>query len=83
MSFLGAVREMADATPADRNRAVDALRAASILVVVLGHWLMAAVTVEGGELTPTMKLKRRVIDEKYSSIINALYADAENTTPAG
>lgn len=29
-------------TPASRNRAADFLRAASILVVVLGHWLMAA-----------------------------------------
>jgi len=30
-------------------------------------------TVEGGELTPTMKLKRRVIIRKYSSHIDALY----------
>jgi hypothetical protein len=30
---------------------VDLLRVASILVVVFGHWLMAAVTIEGGELT--------------------------------
>jgi hypothetical protein len=52
MGFLSAVREMADATPAERNRAVDALRAASILVVVFGHWLMAAVTVVDGELQP-------------------------------
>lgn len=29
-------------TPADRDRVVDAVRAASILVVVLGHWTMAA-----------------------------------------
>ncbi|MGH8871549.1 MAG: acyltransferase family protein [Acidimicrobiia bacterium] len=29
---------------------VDLLRAASILVVVFGHWLMAAVTIENGEL---------------------------------
>lgn len=50
MSFLNAVREMADATPSDRNKAVDALRAASILVVVFGHWLMAAVTVDDGEI---------------------------------
>ncbi len=34
-----------------RNRYVDLLRAASILVVVLGHWTMAAVTVRDGELT--------------------------------
>lgn len=46
MSFMSAVAVMADATPADRNRAVDALRAASILVVVLGHWLMAAITID-------------------------------------
>ncbi len=33
---------IADRTPEDRNRYVDFLRAASILAVVLGHWLMAA-----------------------------------------
>jgi surface polysaccharide O-acyltransferase-like enzyme len=43
---------MADATPADRNRVVDLVRVASILVVVLGHWLMAAVTFEAGEIVP-------------------------------
>ncbi|MFP3915597.1 MAG: acyltransferase family protein [Actinomycetota bacterium] len=46
------LRALAEATPADRNRVVDALRAASILVVILGHWLMAAVTVQDGELDP-------------------------------
>lgn len=50
MSFMSIIGRMADATPDDRNRAVDALRAASILVVVFGHWLMAAVLVEDGEL---------------------------------
>ena len=34
-------------------------------------------TVEGGELTPTMKLKRRVIDEKYKAVIDAIYSDAD------
>jgi len=52
MSFLASIRRVAAATPPDRNRVVDALRAASILVVVFGHWLMAAVTVESGELVP-------------------------------
>jgi hypothetical protein len=33
---------LAEQTPASRNRAVDFLRAISILVVVFGHWLMAS-----------------------------------------
>ncbi len=34
-------------------------------------------TIEGGELTPTLKVKRRVIDQKYRRIVDALYEDAE------
>ncbi len=33
-------------------------------------------TVESGELTPSLKLKRRIILEKYKDKINAMYADA-------
>ncbi len=42
--------DVADRTPADRNRYADFLRVASILVVVVGHWLMVAVWWDGSEL---------------------------------
>jgi peptidoglycan/LPS O-acetylase OafA/YrhL len=44
-------REFAERTPPARNRFVDLLRAASIGVVVVGHWLMAAPSLEGGRFS--------------------------------
>jgi hypothetical protein len=39
--------DLAAATPDTRDRAVDAIRAAAILAVVLGHWLIAVITWDG------------------------------------
>ncbi|GAA3099377.1 acyltransferase [Streptomyces rectiviolaceus] len=39
------VRELAEKTPTGRDRYIDLLRVASLGTVVIGHWLMAAVTV--------------------------------------
>lgn len=45
------------ATPADRDRAVDALRAFAILGVVLGHWLVTALVADGGALHASSPLQ--------------------------
>ena len=50
------IRALTDATPATRNRVVDFLRALAITVVVIGHWLMAAVVIRDGEVVPNALL---------------------------
>ncbi len=42
-------------------------------IALLGQEL----TIESGELTPTLKIKRRIIDEKYKETIDAIYEAAE------
>ncbi|MEV0695645.1 acyltransferase [Streptomyces sp. NPDC050388] len=55
------MRQAADrveaATPAHRDRAVDALRALAVLGVVLGHWLVTALVADGGTLRTASPLQ--------------------------
>ena len=51
-NFLTTAENIAGRTPRERNRVVDLMRVISILVVVFGHWLIAAVTIEAGSVVP-------------------------------
>lgn len=57
MKIWSIASEMASKTPPERNRYVDFLRAVSILVVVIGHWLIATAWYVDGQLTPGHLLK--------------------------
>jgi long-chain acyl-CoA synthetase len=39
------------------------------------HILTADFTIEGGELTPTLKVKRKVVSERHKQTLDALYAE--------
>ncbi|MFJ3440572.1 acyltransferase [Streptomyces sp. NPDC086081] len=47
------------ATPPGRDRAVDALRAAAVLGVVLGHWLVTALVADSGTLRTASPLRHQ------------------------
>jgi peptidoglycan/LPS O-acetylase OafA/YrhL len=57
MRIWSRAADLAAQTPAERNRYVDFLRAVSILVVVVGHWLIATAHYVDGSLTPGHLLK--------------------------
>ncbi|MEW1657259.1 acyltransferase [Streptomyces sp. NPDC093707] len=52
------VHRVQTATPPDRDRALDALRAVAILGVVLGHWLVTALITDSGTLHGASPLQR-------------------------
>jgi peptidoglycan/LPS O-acetylase OafA/YrhL len=57
MRIWSRAADLAAQTPVERNRYVDFLRAVSILVVVVGHWLIATAYYDDGTLTPGHLLK--------------------------
>lgn len=50
---MAAIDELAEATPATRDRDVDFLRALSIVVVVIGHWTIAIISWNSGVIRST------------------------------
>jgi len=51
-TYLDYTKEIAESTPASRNRVIDFWRAFAILVVVFGHWLAASIWLRAnGEIT--------------------------------
>jgi fucose 4-O-acetylase-like acetyltransferase len=49
---MATIRELAERTPSTRRRSIDFLRAVAIIAVVLGHWLIIAVSRDAsGNLT--------------------------------
>ena len=51
--MAASIDDLVKATPASRDRYVDFLRAASILVVVIGHWTIALLFWDGGVIRST------------------------------
>jgi long-chain acyl-CoA synthetase len=60
------------------QRAVDAVNIMRAPFETIKRFalLPSEFTTAGGELTPTMKLKRRVVEERWRSVIDALYEEA-------
>jgi peptidoglycan/LPS O-acetylase OafA/YrhL len=59
MSIWSQAISLAEKTPEERNRYVDFLRAVSILMVVSGHWLVAAPWMTDGNFVPGDLLEMR------------------------
>jgi fucose 4-O-acetylase-like acetyltransferase len=87
---VGRVAALALATPATRNRYIDLVRAWSILVVVVGHWLMAVISYRAGAIigdhllvvAPWVQLLTWVLQVMPLFFIVGGYANAASWTSA-
>ncbi len=59
LSFDALSERVEAATPADRDRYLDFLRVAAIVLVIFGHWVVRVVTAPGGELEASYLLVQR------------------------
>ena len=48
-AYLAYTKKVAEATPGDRSRVVDTVRATAILMVVFGHWLAASIWLQAND----------------------------------
>lgn len=62
---------------AELQRALDLVNAELARVEQVKKFVVLArpLSIEEGELTPTLKVKRKVVNEKYSSLIEGMYAE--------
>ncbi len=67
-----------DALKAEIQRAVDGAngRLARFETIKKFTILPSPLTVETGELTPTMKVRRNIVEEKYKNMLDAMYNEA-------
>ncbi|MBV8969615.1 MAG: long-chain fatty acid--CoA ligase, partial [Verrucomicrobia bacterium] len=72
LSSVPAVRELIEGEVAEANQHFGHYSQIKRFALLTDEW-----TVAGGELTPTLKLKRRTILERHADVIDSLYAGAE------
>lgn len=46
------------------------------------HVIPEQFTVENGMLTPTFKIKRNIVKEKYQAVLDAMYANLPESSPS-
>lgn len=89
VALVAVAPELAGTDPAQLTRMVgDVIAAknkdlASYEQVKKFRLLPRELSQEEGELTPTLKVKRKVVGERYAALVDAMYGEGAAGTPAG